>query len=85
MPPCVEVEPQSETASFSAGGGEAGGRVSLTVFSFSPEHHCCVDLLRCSFDLILILCQSFHLLLGLLHHLPPAFHPIHAPFQGLVE
>lgn len=48
MPPCVEVEPQSETASFSAGGGEAGGRVSRVSQFFLSHLSITVVLICCA-------------------------------------
>lgn len=60
--------------------------ISLFALSFqSPECHCRVHLLCCSFDVVLILRQTPHFLLSFLDHVLPALHPIQVPFQRLVE
>lgn len=51
----------------------------------SPERHCCVDVLRGSFDAVLILHQVLHFLLRFLHHHVPAAHPVQVPFQRLIQ
>lgn len=51
----------------------------------SPECHCGVDLLCCGIDVVLILHQILHLLLGFLNHVLPALHPVQVPLQRLIE
>lgn len=51
----------------------------------SPERHRCVDLLRCSFDAVLILRQALHLLHRFLDHRVPAAHLVQVPFQRLIQ
>lgn len=51
----------------------------------SPERHGCVDLLRCSFDAVLILRQALQFLHRFLDHHVPAAHLLQVPFQRLIQ
>lgn len=60
--------------------------ISLFPASFqSPECHRHVNLLCCSFDVILIIRQCLHFPYSFLDHVLPALHPIQVSFQWLVE
>lgn len=51
----------------------------------SPERHCCADVLRRSFDAVLVLHQVLHFLHRFLHHYVPAAHPVQVPLQRLIQ
>ena len=59
--------------------------LSLPSAFHSPGSHRGVNSLRHGFDVILILQQGLHLLLGFLDHILPGLHLVQVSFQGLVE